>query len=132
MAPTLREQVRSRAGGRCEYCHLPEEFDDSPFCLDHVIARKHHGPTTFENLAFSCYWCNVFKGENLSGIDPGTGILVRLFHPRNDAWAEHFTWEGTVLTGLTDVGRTTIDVLSINALMRIDLRSTLLAEGVVL
>jgi hypothetical protein len=31
MDTALRELVRSRAGSRCEYCHLPEQFSELHF-----------------------------------------------------------------------------------------------------
>jgi hypothetical protein len=126
----LREQVATRAAGRCEYCRMPSQYDEAVFCLDHIIAKKHHGPTTLDNLAFACYWCNAFKGDNLSGIDPLTGAIVRLFHPRNQNWAVLFAWEGPILVGLTDCARATIDVLNINAHPRVELRAALLSEGI--
>jgi 5-methylcytosine-specific restriction endonuclease McrA len=54
MNEQLRELVWQRAGGRCEYCQLAQELDDLPFHIDHIISRKHHGPTVAENLALAC------------------------------------------------------------------------------
>ncbi|MFZ4763807.1 MAG: hypothetical protein ACOYMN_02540 [Roseimicrobium sp.] len=34
-------------------------------------------------MAFACFRCNSHKGPNLSGVDPSTGQLERLFHPRH-------------------------------------------------
>lgn len=90
MAEQLRQLVRERADERCEYCRFPEACADFPFQIDHVIALKHEGPTASENLAYACYYCNTYKGPNLSGIDPQTRQIVPLFHPRNDSWSEHF------------------------------------------
>jgi hypothetical protein len=57
MAGGLYQSVRSRAAGRCEYCHLPQEAPPIPFEINHIISRKHGGPTTASNLAYSCwYW----------------------------------------------------------------------------
>ena len=56
MDEALRQLVRQRAADRCEYCHLPAEYTDAPFQVDHIIAEKHHGPTIEENLAWSCFW----------------------------------------------------------------------------
>jgi hypothetical protein len=44
MSPRIRQQVRARAGDRCEYCRLPDWLDFSgPFHVEHVIARQHTG-----------------------------------------------------------------------------------------
>ena len=126
MDEALRQLVRQRAADRCEYCQLPAEYTDAPFQVDHVIAEKHHGPTVEENLAWSCFYCNSFKGPNISGRDERTGAIVRLFHPRSDVWTEHFQWAGPVLIALTDVGRATIDVLRINDPDALEFRRLLL------
>lgn len=47
----LRRQVRDRAQGQCEYCRIHEEDVVFPHEADHIIAEKHGGPTTLENLA---------------------------------------------------------------------------------
>ncbi len=71
-AEVEREVVR-RAGGRCEYCHFPEQAAELPFHLDHIIARKHLGLTEEANLAWACFSCNLRKGPNIAGLDPVTG-----------------------------------------------------------
>jgi len=126
----LRAAVQQRMGDRCEYCHLPAAFFEAPAQIDHIIPQKHSGPTVSENLAFSCFFCNSYKGPNLSGIDPESGGITRLFHPRRDAWPEHFQWNGAALAGLTDVGRATIAVLNINHAFHRALRQALMDEGV--
>src|SRR5215213_3930309 len=108
---SLTRLVRERARHRCEYCHLAEVDSSIPFEIDHVIAQKHHGPTIAENLALSCFYCNSFKGPNVAGIDPDSGTLSALFHPRRDEWNVHFRWQGALLIGRTAIGRTTVDVL---------------------
>jgi 5-methylcytosine-specific restriction endonuclease McrA len=86
----LKAEVRQRSRARCEYCQSPEAFAELRFQVDHIIPQQHGGPTASANLAWSCLRCNKHKGPNLSGIDPATGQVVRLFHPRRDRWAEHF------------------------------------------
>lgn len=125
----LEELVWQRAGQRCEYCHFPRAFVVLPFELDHIIAKKHRGETVADNLALSCFYCNSYKGPNVAGIDPETNDHTPLFHPRRDAWEEHFRWDGPELLGLTPVGRTTIDVLRINHPDAIAVRSSLIEEG---
>jgi hypothetical protein len=73
--------------------------------------------------------CNNGKGTNLSGIDSETDATTPLFHPRQDAWGEHFEWAGARLSGKTPVGRATIAVLNINAPSRVALRQQLIEEG---
>ena len=118
-----------RANGRCEYCHLPQPVAATPFCIDHIIAEKHGGATDADNLAWACFYCNTCKGPNLAGLDPITGALTRLFHPRRDPWSEHFEWRATWLSGKTAVGRATIQVLNINHLEAVALREALQDEG---
>jgi 5-methylcytosine-specific restriction endonuclease McrA len=58
MNAALARQVRRRANHCCEYCLMPQAFDDTPFEIDHVIAQKHEGRTVLSNLALSCYHWN--------------------------------------------------------------------------
>jgi hypothetical protein len=86
-----------------------------PFQVDHIIAEKHGGETVVSNLALACPHCNLYKGPNIAGLDPASGQVVRLFHPRTDLWSEHFAWEGAYLAGRSPIGRVTVQVLAINA-----------------
>jgi hypothetical protein len=128
----LKRLVWERAADTCEYCRLPQLLDVLPFQIDHIIAEQHHGATAAENLALSCLNDNLHKGPNIAGLDPATGSLTRLFHPRQDAWDDHFTWNGPILTGRTAVGRTTIDVLAMNAPERVEVRRLLMRAGLYL
>lgn len=130
MEKTLEREIRRLSGGRCEYCRVAERYSGVAFAVDHVIARQHSGPTVLANLALSCGLCNRHKGPNIAGIDPDTGQLCRLFHPRMDSWQDHFRWNGPVVMGRSGVGRTTIAVLAMNQPQQILLRETLIAEGV--
>src|SRR5438552_874399 len=107
MDPILEQSVWRRARRCCEYCRTPQEYEDAPAEIDHIIAEVHGGPTIASNLALSCLNCNRCKGPNLSGIDPQTDRHSRLFHPRRHAWSRHFFWDGALLRGRTAVGRTT-------------------------
>ena len=131
MDAALRNAVRHRAQFRCEYCLLPEAYAPvTPFQIEHIIARQHGGRTAPSNLALACHHDNLHKGPNLTGIDPVTRKLVRLFHPRRMKWARHFRWDGPLLVGRTPVGRATIAVLQMNHEDRINLRQALIDEGV--
>jgi hypothetical protein len=109
---------------------MPQKYDLLTFQIDHVIARKHHGKDEPGNLALACFACNNHKGSNIAGVDEASGDIVRLFHPRQDNWDEHFDWSGAVLLGRTPIGRVTIDVLAINLPHRVRLRQMLVVEGV--
>lgn len=131
METSARELVRQRAGGRCEYCRLPEEVDEWPFHLEHVIAKQHGGSDSMDNLCWSCSRCNFYKGPNVASIDLDTGAIVRLFHPRHDAWKEHFAFRGAHIIGLTEVGRATVQLLHMNDHRRLDLRRNLIERDLI-
>jgi hypothetical protein len=116
--------VRSRAIDRCEYCRIHQRiYPDFTFHIEHIVARQHGGRDEADNLALACHLCNKKKGPNLSGVDPDTGVLTRLFHPRTDQWNEHFrAAENGHIMGLTDVGRTTVQLLDMNSEIRTRIR----------
>jgi 5-methylcytosine-specific restriction endonuclease McrA len=80
----LRQLVRQRAAGLCEYCLIPEASSFFLHEIDHITAQQHGGETIEGNLALACIICNKHKGTNLSSIDPETGKISSLFHPRRD------------------------------------------------
>jgi hypothetical protein len=122
----VRELVRARAERRCEYCRLPQELVPLVmFHVEHIVPRQHGGSDDPQNLALSCFHCNLHKGPNLTGIDPETGAVVGLFDPRRQNWHEHFVIADAVIVGLTPVGRVTVRVMSMNAPTRIELRKEL-------
>jgi putative hemolysin len=130
------EAVRHRAGNRCEYCRLPQGAFRRGFHTEHIVARQHGGSANLDNLAFACWSCNLKKGPNLSGIDPETGKITALFHPRRDEWSEHFSAHfgtlvplGLEIRGATPVGRATVRVLGLNEEMRQMVRYELWLEG---
>jgi HNH endonuclease len=126
----LIRQVWQRAQARREYCRLPSDLYPPPFQIDHIIAKQHGGRTVADNLALACIHCNRFKGPNIAGIDPGSGKIVRLFHPRRDIWSEHFVWEGPRLEALTSIGRATIALLLVNDSEVVTIRKALQEEGI--
>ncbi len=122
-------EVRRRARDRCEYCLIPQVLFDRRFHIEHIVAKQHGGRTTIDNLALACWQCNLKKGPNLSAIDPGTGELCRLFHPRLDIWKGHFAFHEfgspgirVEIIGLTPVGRATVRLLELNEELRQVLR----------
>lgn len=125
MNEATRSLVRQRAGERCEYCHLPQSAQWVTFHIDHIVASQHQLNDRLDNLCLSCPQCNLYKGTNLSSIDRLSGEIVPLFHPREDAWDEHFSFRDHVVIGLTPTGRATVRLLSMNTSHRVDLRATL-------
>ena len=124
-----------RAGGLCEYCHLPQSAYKRRFHVDHITARCHGGGEHLSNLALACGRCNMRKGVNLAGIDPQTGDVAVLFHPRRDAWADHFESRMTgqqdalEICGKTPQGRATVHTLRMNGESAQLARTELWREG---
>jgi 5-methylcytosine-specific restriction endonuclease McrA len=102
MNEALRAAVAARARGRCEYCGL---------------------------LAWACPSCNDHKAAATQAPDPESGLLVPLFHPRQDSWAEHFRWgqDGFSVEGITSTRRATVQRLQMNRTPSVNLRRILAA-----
>ena len=126
---SLRKQVYKRAKGCCEYCLIPDIAAFAPHEVDHVIAEKHGGLTKADNLALSCALCNKHKGSDLTSIDPETGDIVPLYHPRKDQWCEHFQIKDAKFIALSSKARVTIRLLQLNQQDRIEEREYLLEAG---
>ena len=129
MDAELRNFVRARAEDYCEYCRLPREAQLMPFHVEHIIAQQHGGGDDAENLAWSCDRCNAYKGPNLSSIDPDTGSIATLFHPRKDVWKNHFIVQDAKIEGISSTGRATARLLQMNAKRRVEVRRELIEEG---
>lgn len=125
----VRRQVVERADNCCEYCLLHQNLAASTHQVDHVIAEKHGGQTSLDNLALSCTVCNRRKGSDIGSVDPTTDNLVPLFNPRTQQWSDHFTLDGVHIVGLTAVGRTTVAFLQLNAFERLMERAALIRTG---
>lgn len=126
-----REHVRLRARGLCEYCRSPERFAPSTFSVEHIVPRCRHGKDDEGNLAFSCQSCNGHKYIKTEALDPFSGMIVPLFHPRRHGWGDHFAWSTdlTLILGKTPTGRATVAALHLNRENLIGLRRLLLAMG---
>jgi len=127
----LRREIIERANGCCEYCLTDTDDRAIDFAIDHVIAEKHGGPTESDNLCLSCYWCNSYKGSDLSSVDWEQGrVIVPLFNPREQKWEDHFDLDGLNIMPLTASGRVTVSLLQMNAPERIKERRLLIELGV--
>jgi hypothetical protein len=71
-----------------------------------------------DNLAFACMLCNQRKGTDIASLDPATGNLVPLFHPRRDQWSDHFRIAREFIEPVSRVGFLTIRLLQLNSVER--------------
>lgn len=130
LSAEARELLRRRARTACEYCRLPEDASVLPHQIDHIIGKQHRGSDDVENLCLCCIRCNLKKGPNIASVDPATGSIVALFHPRRQAWHEHFALRADgVIAGRTAEGRATVELLDMNDERRAQLRALLLRRG---
>ena len=60
LSGTLRYQVLSRAGFRCELCGI--SADEQALEVDHILPRRHGGKDDETNLQALCWRCNANKG----------------------------------------------------------------------
>jgi hypothetical protein len=125
----LRQRVSERAQGRCEYCLLHQDFSIYTHEVDHIIAQKHDGQTTADNLALSCLSCNRHKGTDLTTFDPAKGEIAPIFHPRTQVWTEHFILKNGSINGITPPGRATAKLLMFNTPNRILERQLLIDQN---
>jgi len=127
----LREQLLTADDRWCAYCHTTEANTGHPMTVDHIIPQAQGGLTTFDNLCFACRRCNEFKGSATTACDPLTNEIVPLFHPRTQAWSEHFAWDasGTRVIGLTAIGRATVVALNANNEVIVDARRRWVSVG---
>ena len=125
----LRTFVAARAMESCEYCLVHVTYTAFAHEIDHIVARKHGGATESENLAFACAQCNRFKGSDIAAMDPESGDIVPLYHPRTMNWGDHFCLDGPRIAPLTATGRATERLMQLNQIDRLLLRKELLAKG---
>jgi hypothetical protein len=116
LSSELRKGLLEADDHRCAYCQTTQFNSGFPMVVDHIVPRSRGGPTEFENICFACHRCNEFKMDVIQKEDPLTGEFIRLFHPRQDQWQEHFVWDaaGIRIQGRTAVGRVTILALRMN------------------
>ncbi len=126
-----KEKIAKRASYCCEYCRSNSDYSPDPFSVEHIIPLSKEGSDALNNLAFSCQGCNNRKYNHTEAIDPVTNEIVRLFHPRNDKWQDHFQWslDKTNLIGITPSGRATVAKLDLNRKGVVNLRHVLVEIG---
>jgi hypothetical protein len=126
---SLRAQVVHRAGGRCEYCRLAQEGQEAAFHVDHVVPRAVGGATSLENLALACVSCSLRKWAKQTATDPESGQEVAIFNPREQAWSDHFKWDGERVVALTPIGRATLAGMGMNRPLILAIRREEVARG---
>ncbi len=127
----LKQLVRERAFGCCEYCVCPESHATQFHSSEHIFPEALGGATTAGNLALACQGCNNQKQDYTHARDPVSEAIVSLFHPRYDDWHAHFAWSPDCLKliGLTATGRATISLLDLNREGVINLRRLLYRDS---
>lgn len=111
---SLRQLVIQRADNRCEYCGISQVGQVATFHIDHIVPSVAGGATSADNLALACVSCSLRKGSRQRIVDPVTGQEVKVFHPRQQSWKEHFSWNGVEVVGITATGRATVSALDLN------------------
>jgi hypothetical protein len=129
MPASRRREVQRRAGNRCEYCRIPEFDSPYSFHVEHIRSLKHGGSSELDNLAWSCFSCNLMKGTDVAAYDEATGDLVLLYNPRTQAWSEHFVMQDALIVGLTPTGRATVRLLQLNHPDQVAARAALIEAG---
>lgn len=130
LSKAQRQSVRKRARNCCEYCQLSAAASSLPFHVDHIVPVKHGGVDDIDNLCLACYKCNAHKGHDLVGFDPLTNEITRLYNPRKHIWDEHFGIQADLqIEGRTPEGRTTVGILQMNDVDRLENRRILADLG---
>lgn len=127
----LRARVSEAARYRCGYCLTDERIVGTPMEVDHLVPEVLGGLTEEANLWLACSLCNTHKSDRIAALDPETGEVVRLFHPRQERWADHFAWSeaGDLIVGLTPTGRATVLALHLNRPTLVRARQLWVAVG---
>jgi hypothetical protein len=123
----IREQVRQRAGERCEYCRKPEGVSQFGHTVDHIIALFHEGSSELDNLAWACFQCNTTKSSNIASYD--NKVLTPLYNPRTEKWDDQFEMDGAIILGKTAVGRVTVRTLGMNHPDQVETRFRVIRAG---
>ena len=125
--------VAARAEHICEYCNAPEILSNMAFEIDHIIPTSRNGTEDADNLALACRVCNLRKSDHMTGMDSNTQQYVKLFHPRQDSWTDHFEKSSQppyTILAKTAIGRATISRLNLNSSLQLSAREYWVALGV--
>lgn len=128
MNASTRALVIRRARNICEYCKCLEDYSSGLFAVEHIHPKARGGGDETDNLAWACSPCNAAKYDFTQALDPQSGEVVALFHPRRNRWREHFCWSTDLLLieATSSTGRATLTRLDLNRRQNINLRRVLL------
>lgn len=106
-----RTLIYCRDNHTCAYCKSSDP--SGRLEIDHIVPKSQGGSDELWNLASICRRCNGKKSNKQSGIDPLTQKEVRLYHPVDDIWEDHFKRSNSseVVMGISPVGRATAELL---------------------
>ena len=127
----LRIKIEKTSGNRCGYCLSHQRYTMSKLEIEHIIPKSKGGTDAEENLWLSCGLCNRYKGAQTTGFDRENQSFIPLFNPRKQIWKEHFVWsaDGTQISGLTSIGRATIEALKLNNNIAVEVRRNWIMAG---
>ncbi|MDP9171314.1 MAG: HNH endonuclease [Acidobacteriota bacterium] len=118
----LRQFVRTRADGFCEYCRIPEQF---------MLAErsKARWSDSCRESRFVLRTLQPVKGSDIASIDAETGQLTPLSHPPRDRWEDHYLFSAGEILALSATGRVTIRLLRMNRPARIKERQLVISAS---
>ncbi|MGA1131907.1 MAG: HNH endonuclease [Prochlorotrichaceae cyanobacterium] len=112
----LRAEIVAQFGSRCAYCQTQQQISGVRLTIDHIVPEVLGGTTEKSNLCLACWDCNLYKAARISAFDDKTQQNVRLFHPQQQVWSEHFEWsaDSSLIIGKTIIGQVSITALRVN------------------
>lgn len=129
LAEKVRQFVALRAHHRCEYCLVHQDDMFVSYAVDHIIAIKHGGGNETSNLAYTCPYCNQYKGSDFTTFLDSYDDIVVLFNPRKHDWDEHFEAVDSEIVPLTRIGQASVKIFRFNEPDLLILRQILTQVG---
>lgn len=118
ISESLRLSVVNKFQSRCAYCQTQQQISGVRLTVDHIIPESLGGVTEESNLCLACWDCNLYKAARIAIYDKFEQQAIRLFHPQNQLWPDHFEWndDGLLIVEKTVTGRVSISALRMNRL----------------
>ena len=116
LSGALRARIAKQFAGCCAFCRTQERVSGIKLTVDHIVPESLGGTSEESNLCLACWDCNFHKGIQVTAFDTILEKRLRLFHPQQQKWSDHFEWsqDGLYILAKTPVGRVTIDALWLN------------------